>query len=38
MCETVMMGETKQVRENIFSKEPYGDPELSDDDDDDTGI
>lgn len=38
MCETVMVGETKHVREKIFSKEPFGDPELSDEDDDDTGI
>ncbi|XP_066147220.1 stress-activated map kinase-interacting protein 1 [Euwallacea fornicatus] len=35
MCETVMVGEEKQVRENFFSKEPFLDPDQSDEEEDD---
>ncbi|XP_019769453.1 stress-activated map kinase-interacting protein 1 isoform X1 [Dendroctonus ponderosae] len=35
MCELVMVGEAKQVRENFFSKESFPDPDESDEEDED---
>lgn len=38
MCEVVMLGEAKHVKDHFFSKESFPDPDQSDeDDDDDTG-
>lgn len=35
MCELVMVGEAKQVKDNFFNKEPFPDPDESDEEEED---
>ncbi|XP_060527132.1 stress-activated map kinase-interacting protein 1 [Cylas formicarius] len=37
MCEVVMVGESRRVKDRILNKEPYADPESSEGEDDEVG-